>query len=74
MVSALLTNIYILIDGFAYNTRGYFASCVVFFPSPEENAKARSKMSARIIYKTIRLRDLLFHYKNISLFWLLFFW
>ena len=28
-------NIYILFDGLTYNTRGYFASCVVFFPSPE---------------------------------------
>ena len=24
-------NTYILIDGFTYYTRGYFASCVVFF-------------------------------------------
>ena len=23
--------IYILLDGLAYNTRGYFASCIVFF-------------------------------------------
>ena len=23
-----------LIDGLTYNTRGYFTSCVVFFPSP----------------------------------------
>ena len=32
-------NIYILFDGFTYNTRGYFASCVVFFRA----AKGRGK-------------------------------
>ena len=44
-------NIYILFDGFTYNTRGYFASCVVFFRTPKGRAKIRamSKMSARII-------------------------
>ena len=35
-------NKYTLFDGLAYNTCGYFASCVVFF-------RAMSKMSARII-------------------------
>ena len=42
---------YILIDGFAYNTRGYFASCVVFFRAPKGRGKMRamSKMSGRII-------------------------
>ena len=28
-------NKYILIDGFAYNTHGYFVSCVVFFRAPK---------------------------------------
>ena len=27
----LKDNIYTLLDGLTYNTRGYFASCVVFF-------------------------------------------
>ena len=26
---------YILFDGLIYNTRGYFASCVVFFRAPK---------------------------------------
>ena len=51
----LLSNIYILFDGFTYNTRGYFASCVVFFRAPKGRGKIRamSKMSASIICKTI---------------------
>ena len=28
--------IYTLLDGLAYNTRGYFASCEVFFRAPKE--------------------------------------
>ena len=46
-----LHNKYILLDGLAYNTRGYFASCVVFFRAPQERGKMRamSKMSASII-------------------------
>ena len=46
-----LRNIYTLFDGFAYNTCGYFASCVVFFRAPQGRGKTRamSKMSARII-------------------------
>ena len=28
------SKIYILFDGFTYNTRGYFASCVVFSRAP----------------------------------------
>ena len=50
-----LGNIYILFDGFTYNTRGYFASCVVFFRAPKGRGKIRamSKMSASIICKTI---------------------
>ena len=28
-------NKYILFDGLTYNTRGYFASCVVFFRAPK---------------------------------------
>ena len=44
-------NRYILLDGLAYNTRGCFASCVVFFRAPQGRGKMRamSKMSARII-------------------------
>ena len=43
--------IYILLDGLSYNTRGYFASCVVFFRAPQGRGKMRamSKMSASII-------------------------
>ena len=42
---------YILFDGLTYNTRGYFASCVVFFQVPKGRGKMRamSKMSAGII-------------------------
>ena len=45
------TNKYILLDGLTYNTRGYFASCVVFFRAPQGRGKMRamSKMSASII-------------------------
>ena len=46
-----LPDIYILLDGLSYNTRGYFASCVVFFRAPQGRGKMRamSKMSASII-------------------------
>ena len=42
---------YILLDGLSYNTRGYFASCVVVFRAPQGRGKLRamSKMSASII-------------------------
>ena len=45
------TDIYTLLDGLAYNTRGYFASCVAFFQAPQGRGKMRamSKMSASII-------------------------
>ena len=44
-------NKYTFLDGLAYNTRGYFASCVVFFRAPQGRGKMRamSKMSASII-------------------------
>ena len=44
-------NKYILLDGLSYNTRGYFASRVVFFRAPQGRGKMRamSKMSASII-------------------------
>ena len=47
----LTATIYTLFDGLAYNTCGYFASCVVFFRAPQGRGKIRatSKMSARII-------------------------
>ena len=35
LLRAPLYNTYILFDGFTYNTRGYFASCVVFFRAPK---------------------------------------
>ena len=37
-----MINTYILCDGLTYNTRGYFASCVVFFPSPAGARKTTS--------------------------------
>ena len=43
---------YILFDGFTYNTRGYCASCVIFFRA-RGKIRAMSKMSAGIICKTI---------------------
>ena len=52
--------IYTLFDGLAYNTCGYFASCVVFFPSP---AGARKNTSNDITLNH-RTRGLLFHYKK----------
>ena len=35
-------NKYTLLDGLAYNTRGYFASCVVFFRAPQGRGKMRA--------------------------------
>ena len=32
----------LLFDGFTYNTRGYFASCVVFFRAPKGRGKIRA--------------------------------
>ena len=51
IVLRLLLHIYTLFDGLAYNTCGYFATCVVFFRAPRGGGKIRamSKMSARII-------------------------
>ena len=45
------SNKYTLFDGLAYNTCGYFASCVVFFRALQGRGKigAMSKMSARAI-------------------------
>ena len=31
----IIANKYTLFDGLAYNTSGYFASCVVFFRAPQ---------------------------------------
>ena len=41
---------YSLFDGLAYNTCGYFASCVVFFRAPQGRGKMRamSKMSTLV--------------------------
>ena len=50
-VSFMSLDTYILLDGLSYNTRGSFASCVVFFQAPQGRGKMRamSKMSASII-------------------------
>ena len=43
---------YSLFNGLTYNTRGYFASCVVFFRAPQGQGKIRamSRMSASLLY------------------------
>ena len=45
------SNKYTLFDGFAYNTCGYFASCVVVFRAPQGRGKIRamSQISARMV-------------------------
>ena len=64
-VQAVL-NTYTLFDGLAYNTCGYFASCVVFFPNPAGARKNTSnEQNVRSYYMlNHRIRDLLFHYKK----------
>ena len=44
---------YILFDGLTYDTRGCFASCVVFFRAPQGRRKIRAmtKISVSIIVK-----------------------
>ena len=47
----LLSDIYTLFDGLAYNTCGYFASCVVFFrknTSNEQNVRSYYMLNHRI--------------------------
>ena len=69
------SNKYTLFDGLAYNTCGYFASCVVF-PNPAGARKNTSnEQSVRSYYMlNHRIRGLLFHYKKkLSGNWLLFF-
>ena len=39
-------NTYTLFDGLAYNTCGYFASCVVFFPAPQGPGGTRPRVPA----------------------------
>ena len=58
-------SIYTLFDGLAYNTCGYFASCVVF-PNPAGARKNTSnEQSVRSYYMlNHRIRGLLFHYKK----------
>ena len=55
-------NKYTLFDGLTYNTRGYFASCVVFGArkntSNEQNVRSYYMLNHRI-------RDLLFHHSSI---------
>ena len=48
--AVISTFLYTLFDGLAYNTCGYFASCVVFFRAPQGRGKIRamSEMSTRI--------------------------
>ena len=59
---------YTLFDGLTYNMRKYFASCIVFFRNMQENMRAMSKMSVHIhVMLNYQIRDLLFHYANISL-------
>ena len=60
-------NTYILLAGLTYNTRGYFASCVVFFPSPTGARKnASNEQNVREYYMLNHLiRDLLFRYKKV---------
>ena len=67
---ALPYNKYILLDGLSYNTRGYFASCVVFFRAPQGRGKLRAmRQNVREYYMLNHLiRDLLFRYKKV-LFW-----
>ena len=45
-------NIYTLLDGLAYNTRGYFASCVVFFRAPQGRGKMRAM--SNVYYSTTK--------------------
>ena len=69
-------NIYTLFDGLTYKTCGYFASCVVFFPSPAGARKnTNNEQNVRSYYMlNHRIRGLLFHYKKkLSGNWLLFF-
>ena len=40
---------YTLFYGLAYNTCGYFASCVVFFQAPQGRGKLRTISKKRII-------------------------
>lgn len=51
----LVSDKYILFDGFTYNTRGWFTSCGVFFQAPKGQGKIRpmSEMSAGVICKTM---------------------
>ena len=60
-------NKYTLFDGLAYNTCGYFASCVVFFRAPQGRGKITSnEQNVRSYYMlNHRIRALLFHYKQI---------
>ena len=60
-----LKNKYILFDGFTYNTRGYFASCEVFFRGP----KGRGKIRAMRIYFTTKTLQfwLLFSGKSVKI-------
>ena len=57
----VVADIYTLFDGLTYNTRGCFASCVVFFRATKRRGKIRamSKISARINMLNQRIRDLL---------------
>ena len=59
----LICNIYILFDGLAYNTCGYFASCVVFFRAPQGQASIEQNVRSCYMLRH-RIRGLLFHYKK----------
>ena len=47
VLTSRLVNKYILLDGLSYNTRGYFASCVVFFRAPQGEQWAKCP---RVLY------------------------
>ena len=57
IVLKIICDIYTLFDGLAYNTCGYFASCVVN-TSNEQNVRSYYMLNHRI-------RGLLFHYKKL---------
>ena len=45
----------ILLDGLTYNTRGYFASCVVFFRAPQEIYYSATKGVILIQFYLVRV-------------------
>ena len=66
-VTHLWLYIYTLFDGLAYNTGGYFVSCVVFFPSPTGARKNMSNEENVSSYYMLNhwIRGLILHTKKI---------